>query len=95
MKSIKWVRFAWTGVVAILWSLLPWATDGTRFEWLAVPFLAPGFMVAAVVFRVSLHDSGWYILPLVGTLNFIFGWIVLFAIVKLIEKLIERKKREA
>ena len=49
-------------------------------------------MAAGVIFQVSLHDSGWYILPLVGALNFIFVWIVLLVIVNLFQKW---KNREA
>jgi hypothetical protein len=92
VKSINWVRSAWTGGIAFLLSLLPWAIGGTRFEWVAAPFWVPGVMAAGVIFQVSLHDSGWYILPLVGALNFIFVWIVLLVIVNLFQKW---KNREA
>ena len=69
--------------------LLTWDAFGTRMEWLAVPFYAPGLMIANLFFADGFHSAGF--LQVVFGLNFVFIWILFLALVKLLKRLFASK----
>ncbi|HEU5350537.1 MAG TPA: hypothetical protein VFU55_03005 [Terracidiphilus sp.] len=80
--------FASAAVVAISAIL-----GGTKFEWLGVPFWAPGFFAAAVVFPQGAEgDHAFAYLVLVGLLNFLLTWIAALLLVKCLT--IFKKRRD-
>ncbi|HEX7729002.1 MAG TPA: hypothetical protein VF392_08195 [Terracidiphilus sp.] len=88
------VRHIVTAVVAVLLALLPLFTGGTKLAVLGLPFYAPGFFAAAIVFPTGVNSAspvGFLILAFL--LNAIFVWAVLIAALKLIERIQKRKEQ--
>jgi hypothetical protein len=96
MNKRLFARLAWTGIASPLLMMLAYEMDGSRFSWFAVPFYAPGLLTAAVVFRMGGHaGSPESYLAVAFGLNFIFIWIMLLVILKLVERLFLRLKVKA
>jgi chromate transport protein ChrA len=91
MKKRFFITLAWTGIASPLLMLLAYELDGTRFSWFAAPFYAPGLLIAALFLRLAGQVSNPELfLQVAFVLNFFFIWILLLAILKLLERLIYR-----
>jgi chromate transport protein ChrA len=93
MKKRFFITLAWTGIASPLLMLLAYELDGTRFSWFAAPFYAPGLLVAALLLQLAgqVANTDLY-LQVAFFLNFVFIWILLLAILKLLERFIYRLK---
>jgi chromate transport protein ChrA len=71
--------------------LLAYELDGTKFSWFAAPFYAPGLLIAASVLRLARYsgNSDLYLQIAFG-LNYLFIWVMLLVVLKLLERLINR-----
>ena len=49
-----------------------------------MPFYAPGLLIARIVFPDGFHSAGF--LQVAFGLNFVFIWILLLALVKLLQR---------
>jgi hypothetical protein len=88
MRERNYLRIAGAGIAALLLVLLPLATGGTRFEWIGVPFWAPGFFGSAIVFNTGIHsDHPIAYMALAVFLNFALVWIVILGSIRLIRKI--------
>jgi len=89
MKKRFFITLAWTGIASPLLMLLAYELDGTRYSWFAAPFYAPGLLVAALILRLAgqLGNPELYLQVAFG-LNFVFIWILLLALLKLLERFI-------
>jgi len=91
-----------TGIASPIVLLLLFAVRAARFlMWIVVPILYAGQAITALIWKMFPPQSGGMFAGF-GTaliVDFVLAWfvvwIVLFAIVKLIQKCINRKKREA
>jgi chromate transport protein ChrA len=96
MKKSFFARLAWTGIASPLLMLLAYELDGTKFSWFAAPFYAPGLLIAAAVLRLSRYSgSSDLYLQIAFGLNFVFIWVMLLVILKLLERLINRLRVKA
>jgi hypothetical protein len=82
------------GILAAILVALAAALGGTIFEWIELPFWAPGFFAAAIVFPEGIHGN--HALAYLGSvcvLNFIFTWCALLLIVKLAQRFSQKKSQ--
>ena len=96
MKPRFFARLAWTGIASPLLMLLAYELDGTKFSWFAAPFYAPGLLIAASVLRLARYsgNSDLYLQIAFG-LNYLFIWVMLLVLLKLLERLINRLRVKA
>jgi hypothetical protein len=86
MKKHFFARLACTGIASPLLMLLAFELNGSRLEWLAAPFYAPGLMIAPLISRLGGHAGNLEMdLRIAFGLNFVFVWIMLLAVLKLLE----------
>ena len=91
MKKRFFITLAWTGIASPLLMLLAYELDGTRFSWFAAPFYAPGLLIAASVLRLARYSGGSDLyLQIAFGLNYLFIWVMLLVVLKLLERLINR-----
>ena len=95
MNRRLFARLACAGIAAPLLMLAAYRMDGTRFGWLALPFYAPGLLIAKQFVHGSPEPGQvpLYIKVAFG-LNFVFIWILLLTLFTLIENLISRKREQ-
>jgi hypothetical protein len=86
-------ELALTGIASVLLNLLAFEADGTKFEWLAILFYCPGLWVADKVFHMGNHSLQFLQVAIV--LNFVFIWIIMLLVMKLVEKFVTRLKLKA
>ncbi|MDR3726419.1 MAG: hypothetical protein P4K86_05195 [Terracidiphilus sp.] len=96
MRKRFFARLAWTGIASPLLMLLAYELDQTRFSWFAAPFYAPGLLIAAPILRLAGHAGNTDLyLQIAFGLNFVFIWVMLLVILKLLERLINRLRVKA
>jgi hypothetical protein len=82
-----------SAIAALLFTILAYYT---RSDLLGVPFLAPGMLLAAIIFPTGIHsDHPYFYVGLSMILGFLFTWAMLLLLVKLIENLILRRRGQA
>jgi hypothetical protein len=93
MKKRLIARLAWTATASPLLMMLAYELVGTRFEALALPFSAPGLMVASAILRLAgqAGNAELHIQVAFG-LNFVFIWIAVLIVVEWIERFMPRKR---
>ena len=96
MNKRLFARLAWTAIASPLLMMLAYEMNGTGFAWLAVPFYEPGLFIAGMVFPGGVHSgrAELYIQVAFG-LNFVFIWIVLLVVLRLLEKFIAQGRTKA
>ena len=85
-----------TALASPLLMLLGFELDGTSWARLAAPLYAPGLMVAG--FLVPLRTAGRNVetyLGLAFAVNFVFLWIVLLALLKVLQVYVGSKLKSA
>jgi hypothetical protein len=91
MSKHRFAEMAWTAVASTILMLLAWDAFGTGMEWLAMPLYAPGFLIAGIFFPDGFHSAGF--LQVAFGLNFVFIWILLLAMVKLLHRFFSSKAK--
>jgi hypothetical protein len=89
MSKHRFAELAWTAVASAILMLLTWDAFGTRLEWLAMPLYAPGLVIANLFFADGFHSAGF--LQVAFGLSFVFIWILLLALVKLLQRIFTSK----
>jgi len=95
MKQRFIIQLIWTAIAAPLLMLGAFELDGTWMSWLAAPFSAPGLAVAGVLLQGNVHGAqAEQYLTLAFGLNFVFIWILLLALLKLLGRFIAQRKAQ-
>jgi hypothetical protein len=96
MRKRLFARLAWTGIASPLLMLLAYELDGTKLEWLALPFYAPGLVIAKTFVPGGAQPGHIprYIQVAFG-LNFVFIWIFLLVVAKLLEDYLQKRRENA
>jgi hypothetical protein len=93
MKKGVYLRLVCTGITSLLLVLAAYEMTGKISDWFGVPFLAPGMLVAAIIFPTGVHsDHPDLYIELAMVCSFILNWILLLIILKLTRALIIRLK---
>jgi hypothetical protein len=83
-----------TGIASIILVSLPAALGATKLELLGLPFWAPGFFAAAIVFPQGIEGNhAISYLVLVCILNLFFTSLAVLALVKCFENLRQKKRQ--
>jgi large-conductance mechanosensitive channel len=82
-----------TAIASAILNLLAFEAGGTQFDRLALLFYRPGIWGAEKV--LPGWDHSLQFLQVAMALNFVFIWIALFVVLKLIEKFVTRLKLHA
>lgn len=95
MNKRHFARLACTAIAAPLLMMLAYEMDGTGFGWLALPFYAPGLLIAGLVVPAGAASGGLPVsLQVAFALNFVFIWIMLLVAVTLVQRSIMRRKEQ-
>jgi hypothetical protein len=92
MSKHRFAEMSWTAVASTIVMLIAWDAFGTRLEWLAMPLYAPGLLIARIVLPEGFHSAGF--LQVSFGLNFVFIWILLLAVLKLVKVGVGARKSE-
>ena len=96
MKQRFIIQLIWTAIAAPLLMLGAFELDGTGMSWLGGPFSAPGLAVAGVLLHGEFHGGqAERYLTLAFSLNFVFIWILLLALLKVLGRFIAQRKLKA
>ncbi len=70
--------------------------DGTKLEWLAAPFSAPGLLIATIFYAGGIRSAQpEQYLQVAFLLNFVFIWIALLVALRLAGGFIAQQKHNA
>jgi len=96
MNKRLFLRLACSATACPLLMLLAYEMDGTRLEWVAAPFSAPGLWFANLLYSGGIHSGqGEQYLQVAFLLNFAFIWIALLVALRFAERFLARRMRSA
>jgi hypothetical protein len=82
-----------TGIVSVGLVSLSAVLGESKFGWLGLPFWAPGFFAAGIVFPQGIEGKYAILyLTLVCILNFIFTWFAVLILLKMAPRFFARRR---